>query len=67
MGYRADSAPPIAYGKREAYQTNDDAAEKRLVGNFCAKYSAGNGLFLMTVKNDEKGQSVSQQIMNAIE
>ncbi|WP_288985758.1 DEAD/DEAH box helicase family protein [uncultured Pseudoalteromonas sp.] len=52
--------------KGEAYKTNDDSAEKRLVGDLWAKHSQGNCLFLMAVKKDENGQGVHQQILNAI-
>lgn len=52
--------------KGEAYKTNDDSAEKRLIGNLWAKSSQGNCLFLMAVKKDEYGQGVRQQIMNVI-
>lgn len=52
--------------KGEAYKTNDDSAEKRLVGDLWAKHSEGNCLFLMAVKKDEHGQGVNQQILNAI-
>ncbi|MEY8201316.1 MAG: DEAD/DEAH box helicase family protein [Colwellia sp.] len=52
--------------KGEAYKTNDDSAEKRLVGDLWAKHSEGNCLFLMAVKKDERGQGVHQQILNAI-
>lgn len=52
--------------KGEAYKTNDDSAEKRLVGDLWAKQSGGNCLFLMAVKKDEKGQGVRQQILQAI-
>jgi type III restriction enzyme len=52
--------------KGEAYKTNDDSAEKRLVGDLWAKHSQGNCLFIMTVKKDEKGQDVRQQILNVI-
>lgn len=52
--------------KGEAYKTNDDSAEKRLVGELWAKRSQGNCLFLMAVKKDENGQGVHQQILNAI-
>jgi type III restriction enzyme len=52
--------------KGEAYKTNDDSAEKRLVGNLWAKQSKGNCLFLMAVKKDENGQGVRQQILKTI-
>jgi len=52
--------------KGEAYKTNDDSAEKRLVGDLWAKHSQGNCLFIMAVKKDENGQGVHQQILNAI-
>lgn len=52
--------------KGEAYKTNDDSVEKRLVGDLWAKHSQGNCLFLMAVKKDENGQGVHQQILNTI-
>lgn len=52
--------------KGEAYKTNDDSAEKRLVGNLWAKHSKGNCLFLMAVKKDENGQGVRQQLLDVI-
>lgn len=52
--------------KGEAYKTNDDSAEKRLVGDLWAKHSQGNCLFIMAVKKDDKGQNVQQQIRQAI-
>lgn len=52
--------------KGEAYKTNDDSAEKRLVGDLWAKHSRGNCLFLMAVKKDVNGQGVRQQILNVI-
>lgn len=36
--------------KGDAYKTNDDSAEKRLVGDLWAKHSNGKCLFLMAVK-----------------
>jgi len=50
----------------ETYKTNDDSAEKRLVGDLWAKHSQGNFLFLMAVKKDGNGQGVHQKILNAI-
>lgn len=52
--------------KGKVYETNDDSAEKRLVGDLWAKQSKGNCLFLMAVKKDSKGQDVRQQILNII-
>lgn len=52
--------------KGEAYKTNDDSAEKRLVGDLWAKHSQGNCLFLMAVKKDESGQGVRQQLLKVI-
>ena len=52
--------------KVETYKTNDDSAEKRLVGDLWAKYNQCNGLFWIAVKKDEHGQGVHQQILNAI-
>lgn len=52
--------------KGEAYKTNDDSAEKRMVGELWAKNSQGKCLFLMAVKKDEYGQDVRQQILNVI-
>ncbi|ACA84605.1 DEAD/DEAH box helicase [Shewanella woodyi] len=52
--------------KGEAYKTNDDSAEKRLVGDLWAKHSQGNCLFLMAVKKDDNGQGVRQQLLNII-
>lgn len=52
--------------KGEAYKTNDDSSEKRLVGDLWAKQSGGNCLFLMAVKKDNQGQGVHQQILNTI-
>ena len=52
--------------KGEVYKTNDDSAEKRLVGDLWAKHSQGNCLFLMAVKKDENGQGVQQQLLRII-
>ena len=52
--------------KGEAYNTNEDSAEKRLVSDLRAKHSQGNCLFLMAVKKDGNGQGVHQKILNAI-
>lgn len=52
--------------KGEPYKTNDDSAEKRMVGELWAKQSGGKCLFLMAVKEDDNGQDVRQQILNVI-
>jgi len=52
--------------KGKAYETNDDSAEKKLVGELWAKHSRGNCLFLMAVKKDKNGQNVLQQLRQAI-
>ncbi|CCQ12778.1 FIG00966441: hypothetical protein [Pseudoalteromonas luteoviolacea B = ATCC 29581] len=52
--------------KGKAYETNDDSAEKKLVGELWAKHSQGNCLFLMAVKKDKNGQGVLQQLRQAI-
>ena len=52
--------------KGKAYETNDDSAEKKLVGELWAKHSQGNCLFLMAVKKDKNGQNVLQQLRQAI-
>ena len=52
--------------KGKPYETNDDSAEKRMVGELWASHSQGQCLFLMAVKKDDKGQDVRQQILNLI-
>lgn len=52
--------------KGEPYKTNDDSAEKRMVGELWAKHSGGKCLFLMAVKKDEFGQDVRQQLLRVI-
>lgn len=52
--------------KGEVYKTNDDSAEKRMVGELWANHSQGKCLFLMAVKKDNQGQDVRQQILNVI-
>lgn len=47
-------------------KTNQDSAEKRLVGDLWAKHSQGKCLFLMAVKQDDFGQNAKQQILNVI-
>lgn len=46
--------------KGEAYKSNDDSHEKRLVGQFWAK--ASGHLFLMAVARDEAGRDVRGQL-----
>jgi len=53
--------------KGKPYETNDDSAEKRMVGELWASHSQGQCLFLMAVKKDDKGQDVRQQILNLID
>ena len=52
--------------KGEPYKTNDDSAEKRLVGDLWASKSNGRCLFLMAVDKDDQGLGVHQQILNSI-
>ncbi len=46
--------------KGEAYKSNDDSAEKRLIGEFWAKTSGH--LFLMAVEKDAAGRGVREQL-----
>lgn len=48
--------------KGEAYKTNDDSREKNAVGQVWAEKSGGRCLFLMAVKQDDRGQGVAAQI-----
>jgi type III restriction enzyme len=50
--------------KGEGYKSNDDSAEKRMIGEYWARVS-GN-LFLMAVEKDEAGRGVREQIAAAI-
>ncbi len=52
--------------KGEAYVTNDDSREKRLVGDAWAKNSGGTCLFLMAVETDGERRNVFQQINDAL-
>lgn len=53
--------------KGEAYESNDDSAEKRAIGNKWADMSKGKCLFIMAVLQDEEGRDVRQQLLKAIE
>ncbi len=46
--------------KGEGYKSNDDSAEKRMIGEYWAKVS-GN-LFLLAVEKDEAGRGVREQL-----
>lgn len=52
--------------KGEAYVSNDDSAEKRMVGELWAKLSDGKCLFIMAVEQDKDGRDVRQQVLNLI-
>jgi type III restriction enzyme len=52
--------------KGEAYVSNDDSAEKRMVGELWANLSGGKCLFIMSVEQDKDGRDVRQQILNLI-
>jgi len=53
--------------KGEAYVSNDDSAEKRIVGDLWAKLSNGKCLFIMAVEQEPNtGRDVRQQILNLI-
>ncbi len=47
--------------KGEAYKTNDDSREKKLVGEFWAR--ATGDLFLMVVARDEAGRDAREQLL----
>jgi type III restriction enzyme len=53
--------------KGNAYATNDDSKEKKLLGEVWASKSNGRALFLMAVKKDERGLGVHDQIKAKIE
>jgi len=53
--------------KGEAYHSNDDSSDKRIIGQKWAELSKGHCLFIMAVKYDKKGRDVRQQILNIIE
>jgi len=53
--------------KGEAYVSNDDSAEKRMVGDLWAKLSNGKCLFIMAVEQERTtGRDVRQQILALI-
>ena len=52
--------------KGDAYVTNDDSAEKRVVGNLWAELSEGKCLFIMAVEQDKDGRDVRKQIIDLI-
>lgn len=53
--------------KGDAYVSNDDSAEKRVIGNKWAEMSEGKCLFIMAVEQDCQGRDVRQQILQVIE
>ncbi len=53
--------------KGDAYVSNDDSAEKRVIGNKWAELSEGKCLFIMAVEQDSQGRDVRQQIMDLME
>lgn len=52
--------------KGEPYKTNDDSKEKCLIGERWEKLTNGNCLFIMAVKEDEKGRNVRAQLLAKI-
>lgn len=52
--------------KGKPYESNDDSAEKRAVGELWASKSDGKCLFLMAVEQDDKHRDVRQQIQAVI-
>lgn len=53
--------------KGEQLKSNDDSKEKRLIGEHWENLSKGQCLFLMAVKQNEKGQDVRTQLVQKIE
>ncbi|NBI43060.1 DEAD/DEAH box helicase family protein [[Haemophilus] felis] len=52
--------------KGEPYKSNDDSKEKCLIGERWEALSNGKCLFLMAVKEDEKGRNVRAQLLDKI-
>lgn len=50
--------------KGEVYKTNDDSAEKRMIGEYWAQ--ASGNLFLMAVDKDAAGRGVREQLKGAV-
>lgn len=46
--------------------SNDDSRAKAQMGHLWAKTSNGRGVYLMATKKDEKGRSVTEQLLHAI-